>query len=279
MNIKSSTTCLLLCWFGFGLADASAVTPAEVKKLIGQGEKITLVDVRANALYKSAHIPGAINIPSSLLGMKEMPAVGHVVVYDDGLGKSTQARDAAEALNKQQGISAEVLEGGFAGWETVDSATTKARGLHEEDMPSISYDQLKKMDPKGAILVDLRHNRPSAKNSAANNPGVEIEPLTDLATEFPGMSVTRNAFTATKTSRTSSTTQSSVSDLLILIDADDISARETARALRANGQRRFVILAGGESILARHGQKGLQRSSSTLSFKKPVSPANTNTNR
>ena len=53
--------------------------------------------------------------------------------------------------------------------------------------------------------------------------------------------------------------RSGVPALIILIDSADGTAQKRARALKAGGVRRYAILAGGELILARHGQPGLQR--------------------
>ena len=49
--------------------------------------------------------------------------------------------------------------------------------------------------------------------------------------------------------------------LLVLIDNGDGVAQTMARTLKANGLKRYVILTGGELILSRQGQAGLQRSS------------------
>ena len=50
--------------------------------------------------------------------------------------------------------------------------------------------------------------------------------------------------------------------LLVLIDNGDGTAEVMARRLKASGDSRYAILAGGELVLSRNGQSGLQRSGS-----------------
>lgn len=271
---------LWICCIGLAAASASAITTTELLKQLDQGAKITFMDVRANQLFQAGHLPGAINVPASVVPLKQFSNLGHIVVYDDGLGRP-DSQLAAVALNRQPGISAEVLEGGFAAWEMAQPGTTKARGLQAESMPMITYDQLKKIEPGQAYLIDLRKQSSDTKKLAVTPNGSAItpdEPLTDLKSEFPGLVVHTSSFSLVQSARLSTKNSPLVPPLLVLIDNGDGTAQEEARALRANGHRRFVILAGGESILARQGQAGLQRSSSTMTFKKPTG-TNSTTNR
>ena len=54
---------------------------------------------------------------------------------------------------------------------------------------------------------------------------------------------------------------------MVLVDRGDGAARDMARALEANGIKRYTILAGGELALERHGKPGRQRGSAS---RKPV---------
>jgi rhodanese-related sulfurtransferase len=252
---------------------ARAVSPEALKQRLSAGEKITIVDVRPTVLFKSGHIPDAINIPASLVPGKQLPPLGHVVVYDEGLGHDT-ARAAAAALGAKSGITAEALEGGLAAWEQSQSLTTKPAGMKPEELPMISYAQLKQTDMSDVVLVDLRKKRdanaPKIADSAA------ALPLTDLAAEFPNARISRSAYSAVPAARTMA---SSKSPLLVLIDNGDGAAEREARALKANGIKRFVILLGGEEMIARKGQPGLQRAGSTVIMRKPPGLAGTNTNK
>jgi len=248
---------------------ASAISPAAARKLLDSGEKITFIDVRLNVLFQKGHIPGAINVPAQLVPEKQLPPLGQVVVYDGGRGEDT-ASLAVAALNKKNGITAEVLDGGYAAWEMAQAATTKPRGVGPEEMPLITYAQLKNTKDSDVVLVDLRQSRPLAHvaGNAATAP-----PLTDLQTEFPGATIVHSPFEA---SPHHASAAGATPPLLVLIDNGDGSAKNMARVLKANGNTRFVILAGGEQILSVHGQKGLQRIGSSVTIR--TSPGTSLTN-
>jgi phage shock protein E len=251
--------------FGAALA-SSAITVADLRQRLEKGDKITVIDVRSTEHFQKGHIAGAINIPSLLVAEKKLPPLGSVVVYDDGLGSDT-ARAAAAQLNQKKGIQAEVLDGGFAGWSSIRSAaTTEGGGVHKEELPMITYDQLKKANRSALVLVDLRKPKKNLHSGAAPADDSAANSLTDLQKEFPGARVTKSPFDISSTSGgQKSANESGASPLLVLIDNGDGSARDTARTLKANGNIRSVILVGGEEILARNGKSGLQRSGTTIS--------------
>jgi rhodanese-related sulfurtransferase len=248
--------CRWLCFAALAAATSlPAVTPAGVQELLDKGEKVVLIDVRPLAEYKAGHIPNAISVPSQLVPAKELPPIGRVIVYDDGLGTETSTA-AAASLNQKNGITAEVLDGGYAAWLDNKGATTQPRGTSTGAATFITYDKLKQMPSGDVVLVDLRQTTKAASLLAATN-----KP-TDLAQEFPGVRVVTSAFDGTKGKQ--SLVAKSVPPLMVLIDNADGKAQETARALRANGIHRFVILAGGEKILVRHGESGMDRLGTTI---------------
>jgi rhodanese-related sulfurtransferase len=250
MTMKTSISACCLGFVLVGFAGAAfAISPVQVQQLLNSGEKITFVDVRLNVLFQKGHIPGAINIPAQLVPEKPLPPLGRVVVYDDGLG-ADDAVAAAAALNQKPGITAESLDGGYAAWEMAQSSTTQSGGLKPEEMPVITYAQLKQKQSADVVLVDLRQSAPAvttasaAKLSAAK---VAAQPLTDLQAEFPKARIDRSPF-AVSSPRTKALAASASTPppLLVLIDNGDGSAQKMARALKANGIKRFAILAGGE---------------------------------
>lgn len=259
LGARTVLTALAFATFG---SVASAIDPAGLKILLDRSEKITVIDVRSATLFQRDHIPGAINVPASLVPEKKLPALGRVIVCDEGLGRDGAGTTAARDLNKKTGIMAEVLEGGFAGWQALLGATTKGRGVHPEELTLMAYDQLKKSNPEEVVLVDLRKPRPQTRQGVETNVPA-LPPLTDLTAEFPQTHVTKSPFDLPQVRQSSS--GKVVAPVLVLIDDGDGSAQGVARTLRANGVTRVVILAGGESILARHGQSGLQRSGGSLS--------------
>ena len=247
-------TCVVGAW-------APAITPIEVQRSLDKGASITFVDVRSLTAYKEGHIPNAISIPASLVSRKELPPLGTVVVYDDGLGTDT-ASAAVTALNQKAGISAQVLDGGLAAWESSHSVTTHSRGLSPEALPLITYDKLKRTQSNNVVLVDLRGGA-TAKTSVK---ALAATTTSDLAAEFPGARVTKSPFQipAAKVLAVGPTTP----PLLVLIDDGDGSAQQMARTLKANGVKRFVILAGGDEMIQRQGQSGSDRIGSTVTVQK-----------
>lgn len=253
-----------------------AISPADALRMLQAGEPITFIDLRSNQLFQQGHIPNAINIPAALLPQKQLPPLGPVILYDSGLGPDA-AQEAALAMNQRKGIQAEVLAGGYAAWQTAKSPTTESTGLKPEAMPMITYDQLKQAHSQGGelVLVDLRRAAPAPAEAGSK---AAAQPLTDLQVEFPKAKVARSAPVSPGASKNTLAGDPNPPPLLVLIDKGDGSAQQTARALKANGFKRFVILAGGEDTLARKGQPGLQRIGSTMVIPRSAAPA-TNNNR
>jgi rhodanese-related sulfurtransferase len=234
---------------------AAGMTVADLQKQLAGGAKITVIDVRSPELYSQAHIPGAINIPASLCPLKKLPPLGKVVVYGDGLGREavSMVDDAAAALGRKPGITADVLQGGFATWESAQGLTTRAAGMKSETFNYITYAEVKAANAGEVVLVDLRKPPGTAHPLLAAGTNAPSQPLTDLSQEFPGLHLANSVREA------SALAGSGVPALMILIDSADGTAQQAARSLKAGGARRYAILAGGELILARHGQPGLQR--------------------
>ena len=239
--------------------DGGSTTVRELQiQLTNQLTKVTVIDVRTPALFTRAHIPGAINIPASLCTQKNLPPLGKVIVCGEGLGRDhTDA--AAAALAAKPGLDVDVLEGGFAAWESAPTLTTRPGGMQPEAPNYITYSELQAAKPGDTLLVDLRRRAaPAFQTLGQSSARPDQPPLTDLAQEFPGLSSSRAPFNA---SRPLSAASSAAPPLLVLIDDGDGAAAAMARTLRGNGVKRYAILMGGEMILARHGQPGLQRSS------------------
>src|ERR1039458_9788558 len=109
---------LIGCSALFGLSEfaAPALTVSDLQKQLAGGAKVTVVDIRSPLDFAQEHIPGAINIPASLCPLKQLPPLGKVVVYGDGLGREN-IEAAAAALAAKPGLQVDILAGGFAGWK------------------------------------------------------------------------------------------------------------------------------------------------------------------
>lgn len=253
-----------------GAFELNAVQVTEIQRRLNAGEKLVFVDLRSTDFFQKGHLPGAINVPFAILADKRLPKLGKVVVYDDGLG-GDQAEAARPVLNQKPGIQAEVLDGGYAAWIGSKGSTTTAAGMTKEEIPMITYQKLKSVSTDDLVLVDLRTPAGSASTGPALKSTEPATPLTDLRSEFPGAAVTKSAF-AVPSTRKSTTPGAGGGPLLVLVDNGDGAAEQTARALKANGIARFVILVGGEQALARQGQAGLQRLGQTVEAPSAVTP-------
>lgn len=92
-----------------------ALKPEEVAALLQQ-QRVSVVDTREPAVFRRAHIAGAINIPfeeleTRLAELHMLP--GHPVIYDRA---GDRTKDLAAKL-AEQGMPVAFLEGGVLGWE------------------------------------------------------------------------------------------------------------------------------------------------------------------
>jgi rhodanese-related sulfurtransferase len=244
---------LLVCLAAWraGMPAACAITAASLQQELARGAKLTLIDVRSLAMFAREHIPGAMNVPAALCPLKQLPALGRVVIYDHGLGRDA-TDEAAAALSRKPGITVEVLEGGFASWQSAHGMTTRKPGSVSGSLNYISYAELQRAKSAEILLLDLRKQTSTVREPARDR---IAQAPTDLAREFPGLKRAGIPFDPVKTAAAGS----GAPPLLVLIDDGDGTSEAFARILHANGMRRCVILAGGELILARHGRAGLGR--------------------
>jgi thioredoxin 1/putative thioredoxin len=92
-----------------------AIRPEELVQLIQAG-RVSVVDTREAAVFRRAHLPGAINIPleeieTRLAELHMLPATP--VLYCRG---GDRTKDLAAKL-AEQGVPVAFLEGGVLGWE------------------------------------------------------------------------------------------------------------------------------------------------------------------
>lgn len=233
-----------------------ALSPGQLQEMLEQGSSVTMIDIRNSDIYREGHIPGAISIPAAIISKKQLPPVGSVVVYGDGI-RTDLTLEAVNALNTRRGIQAEMLEGGFSAWEALGLPTTHQGGFREERLTYLSYQELEKVAAANPdlVLVDMR-SRPERVDTGST--------LTDLPAMFPGVitiKMLRKPQSGGKewditavTGRGSRETR--YRWLYILIDDGDGEAEKVAHSLKAAGIRRMAILTGGELILRRGGLPG-----------------------
>ena len=92
------------------------VTAAEAAAMMAQETDFILLDVRTEAEYDAAHIPGAICIPNETIGSEEIPELPDkdqlILVYCRSGNRSKQASQKLA----EQGYTNVVEFGGINGW-------------------------------------------------------------------------------------------------------------------------------------------------------------------
>ena len=217
-----------------------------MEQLIAGEEKITIVDVRSNALYQQNHIQNAINIPSSIIDRKRLPPLGRVIVYDAGIDIEI-LEQAVTSLNAKPGIQAEALNGGLASWASKGEVIQRDKGLSSSQVRNLTYQELVKMTARygSLVLVDLRMSR-QQESLAEHFPNVRIyDPIDVTRDDISNVAVSSYIL---------QTIPKDNEKVLILIDDGNGFSEKVSDKLHAAGTRRLAILAGGEQSLRVRGE-------------------------
>jgi len=98
-------------------AEASAITPQELRDLLDAGKKLALIDVREPAEWDIVHIEGAQLIPQSLInsgeGLAQLPQDRMPVLY---CKTGVRSAEALAAVRKAGFADAVHLQGGIVAW-------------------------------------------------------------------------------------------------------------------------------------------------------------------
>jgi rhodanese-related sulfurtransferase len=249
---------LVMGWLFMGPGSSGAMAPEDLKALLSEGESVTVIDIRSNALYRQGHIQGAINVPASVLERKRLPGIGRVIVCGDGVRKDVTL-DAVKNLDNREGIDAEILEGGYASWEALNLPTTQKKGLAKKRFRYLSYQGLERAAEKNRaiVLVDLRNE--SGKRSIEGKKALKEmrRPLTELSKKFPGLEIIKVTEEGLGIVAKGKGRHHRI--LYVMVDDGDGKSERVATRLFAAGVKRVAILTGGERTLRREGQPGLLR--------------------
>lgn len=268
-------------------SSAAAVTPSDLAARISRSEPLLIVDVRGAAAYTEGHIPGAINIPLALLPHKPLPSTQPIIVYGDGLGVVDDAR-ALQVTRAKPGVTADVLDGGYAGWVAETRLSTAAPGVTAEKVPGITYEQLVAAAKADVVLVDLRKPVAVASVSSvrkdeparaamtrdvvaefAQKLGVPIMTSGGAASSLAKARTDGSGATPPRAAAPTAESESKSARLLVLVADNDAEANEAARQLRARGHYRFTVLIGGTESIRHEGRVGTGRMDGDL----PVIPS------
>ena len=243
-----------------------AMTAVSLKAHMDQGDPVTIVDIRSGSEYALGHIPNAINIPARIITRKPFPSLGRVVVYGDGIQKGI-ASQAVTALNAKEGLQAELLEGGFAAWESMDFPSTERHGIKRERFKYIAYKELQQAvkHNQDIVLVDMRSPGEVEKTSGTDAGTITGDTRSNLSEKFPGLKII--TLDGRDPQQSGDLDQVSIAGLanargkghetvFVLVGSGDGLTEKVARRLRASGMRSVCILTGGEKILKRDGRPG-----------------------
>jgi len=248
---------------------APAITADALAKALGRGEPIKLLDLRPRLRFEAGSIPGAMNIPASVILEKQLPPLARAVLFDDGLGTIDVSAIAA-TLNQRPGWKVDVLTGGYAAWHALQAAPdTAAAGLHSEQIQQIGYDQLNQL-VEPVVLLDMRPAPLQAAATVQANAVPVADPLRDFCGKKSNRSYCENLpelrqrhqppHQQTTRGRTPLTVKSATpSPLIVLVHAVNADTHETCRRLRAEGYTRVVVLTGGDEAIQLEGRRGKGR--------------------
>ena len=110
------------------------VAPTTVKTWLDNGQAVTFLDVRERDEFVAGHLPGAINIRYTDVGIlaSSLPHDQPIVLYC--IHSTHRAPQAAKALQALGFANASVLEGGIVAWQA-DGLTLRASDLAQ--LPTI----------------------------------------------------------------------------------------------------------------------------------------------
>ena len=248
---------------------APAITADALAKALGRGEPIKLLDLRPQLRFEAGSIPGAMNIPASVILEKQLPPLAHAVLFDDGLG-TIDVWAIAATLNQRPGWKADVLTGGYAAWHALQNAPdTAASGLHLERTQQIGYDNLNQLT-EPVVLLDMRPAPTKVAASVQTTAASASDPLRDFCGKKGNRSYCANLPELRKrhqpphqqtTSGANLPTVKSAapSPLIVLVHAVNADTLETCRRLRAEGYTRVVVLTGGDEAIQLEGRRGKGR--------------------
>ena len=108
---------------------SASITPAELRRRLGQRDAPVVLDVRTRAEYEAAHVPYAINIPFTEIGTRagEIPSKGRdeIVVY---CGHGPRAWIAAARLRRRGFRGVRFLRGHWKAWNRSLNAVERTSG-------------------------------------------------------------------------------------------------------------------------------------------------------
>ncbi|MFT5176339.1 MAG: rhodanese-related sulfurtransferase [Gammaproteobacteria bacterium] len=168
-----------------------AVSPANLRAMLVDGDEIALLDVREEGEFGTKHILLAVNVPMSVLELRTsnlVPRANTRIVLCDSDGGDLAVRGAAR-LQQFGYTDIDLLEGGTEAWEQAGFETFSGMNVpsklfgefieHHYNTPSISAEELTRNIDAGEDLVVL-DSRPRDEYNTMSIPGSTCIPGAEL---------------------------------------------------------------------------------------------------
>jgi rhodanese-related sulfurtransferase len=169
---------------------APRVTPHQLRKLLGDGRELAVLDVREEGVFAAGHLLTAVSLPLSRLELRLDALVprrdARIVLCDDD---ETLAQRAVTSMRRFGYSDIAVLQGGVGAWQAAGfelftgvNVPSKAFGEFVEhvcETPRISAGELKAKLDAGEDVVVL-DSRPLSEYRVMNIPGADDCPGAEL---------------------------------------------------------------------------------------------------
>jgi len=95
------------------------ISPAEVERLLGDGDDVTVVDIRAPAAFARGHIPGSVNLPFEEIParVQELTGAERIVTVCPHGNSSVQAARLIKSYEGTGDARVESMAGGLTEWD------------------------------------------------------------------------------------------------------------------------------------------------------------------
>ena len=162
-----------------------ALSPETIHNMQAMGQDFVIVDVRSSSDFQVQHIPGAINVPSSLILKAQLPKNKSLVLYC-GNAACMLSHTAAQALAGNGYTGVAVLDGGLASWlSRTYPVITTAPAPPPAPIKRISARELNaELGSKSLVILDVRSQNEFRAGHLPGAINIALESLSGPATGF-----------------------------------------------------------------------------------------------
>ncbi len=199
------------------------------RNMSGQGQKLTIIDVRDKSSFLTAHIPNAINVPYEGIEAAGLPKDSGLVLYCSN-SQCPVSKVAAKTLENAGYKQLWVLDGGIEEWIQENFPVQTPAGVVVKDgemrIENIAPGKLRDQLQEGSLkIIDTRA---AQEYAAAHLPGAKSIPADGIESSFADLSKAAT---------------------WVVYDKDLAVAVAVARKLNTNGYK-VMVLSGGIQVWA-----------------------------